>query len=65
MDWHDLVGLRLVDPAAARAREEELKVTRETPKKESAGAPPNPRAMRPRLESRPGTAALFGPCAWP
>jgi hypothetical protein len=31
---------KLVDPVAARAREEELKVTRGTPKKENAGAPP-------------------------
>jgi hypothetical protein len=32
---------KLVDPAAARAREEELKVKRETPQKETAGAPPD------------------------
>jgi hypothetical protein len=31
---------KLVDPAAARAREEELKVTRETPKRDDSAAPP-------------------------
>lgn len=32
---------KLVDPAAARAREEELKVTRETPKRETTSTPPD------------------------
>jgi hypothetical protein len=32
---------KLVDPVAARAREEELKVAREMPKKDDAGAPPD------------------------
>jgi rubrerythrin len=32
--------VKLVDPAAAHAREEELKVTRETPKRENSVAPP-------------------------
>jgi rubrerythrin len=32
---------KLVDPAAARAREEELKVARETPKRDDAGTSPD------------------------
>ena len=37
---------KLVDPAAAREREEERRVARETPKKEPAGAPPDRFACR-------------------
>lgn len=35
--------IKLVDPVAARAREEELKVVRETPKRDDAAPPPAPR----------------------